>query len=140
MSNQLDTTRDRIRTLAKTARGSSGRLDVYDGKYGISFNTYANFESGKTWPRAATLRGIEEMLGWKTGSIDDAITSGMPANQITLAHMRGEAPFEAEVQLAGILTGDQLIRLATGRMTSDELRDIAASMDMGKVGPDDVED
>lgn len=139
MSNQLDTTHDRIRALAKTARGSSGRKGVYDEKFGISFNTYANFESGKTWPRAATLRGIEKMLGWKDGAIDEALSSGMPAGQITIAHMRGEAPFTAGAPLAGPLTADQLIRLATGEMGPDELRAIAASMEMGNVGPEDVE-
>lgn len=140
MSNQLDTTRDRIRALAKTARGSAGRKGVYDEKYGISFNTYANFESGKTWPRAATLRGIERMLGWMNGAIDEAIFSGMDPALISLAHMRGERPFEASTTTAGPLTTDQLIRLATGRMGPKELRDIAASMELGGIGPQDIED
>lgn len=139
MSNQLHTTQDRVRALAKTARGSSGRKDVWDEKFGISFNTYANFESGKTWPRSDTLRGIEKMLGWKDGAIDEALTSGMAAGQITLAHMRGELPFTVGAGMAGPLTAEQLVRLATGAMGPDELRAIAASMEMGHVGPEDVE-
>lgn len=139
MSNQLDTTRDRIRTLAKTARGSAGRKGVFDAKFGISFNTYANFESGKTWPRASTLRSIEQMLNWKDGAIDEAMAAGMEPALITMAHMRGERPFSADQTVAGPLTGDQLIRLATGHMGPDELRRIAASMELGGIGPSDIE-
>lgn len=91
MTNQLDTTQRRVRTLATLARGSRSRGEIIDGTT-LSLSTYTDFETGTRWPRAATLRRIEGALGWKSGIIDEVLALDLEPELIGLAHMRGQAP------------------------------------------------
>jgi transcriptional regulator with XRE-family HTH domain len=94
MSTQLNTTQRKIIALARLQRGNRTRKELFADEDRISFNTYANFESGNAWPRAANLRIIEDLLGWKQGVIDEALASDMPAGDLTLAHMHGSMSFD----------------------------------------------
>lgn len=91
MSNQLDTTQRRIRTLATLARGSRSRGEIIDGTT-LSLSTFTDFETGSRWPRAATLRRIESALGWKSGIVDEVIASGVQPELIGLEHLEGREP------------------------------------------------
>lgn len=140
MSNQLDTTRARIRGLAKTARGSRTQKDLFGETRGISLNAYASFEKGDTWPRAAGLRRIEEVLGWAQGSIDNAISSEMAPMLITQAHMRGEVPFSPPTAGLDRYTEEQLIQEIADRAAHRSRYGLAASRDLGGVEPDGIEE
>lgn len=88
MTNQLDTTQRRVRTLAILARGSRSRGEIIDGTT-LSLSTYTDFETGTRWPRSATLRRIESALGWKPGIIDEVTASDIEPDLIGLEHMKG---------------------------------------------------
>src|SRR5699024_7155687 len=95
MSNQLNATQRKIVSLAKLQRGSQTRVEFFGDEAGISFSTYANFESGTRWPRTGNLRVLEDMLGWKPGVIDEALSSSMDPGSITLSHMKGSKSFSS---------------------------------------------
>lgn len=104
----------RIRVLAKIERGGSSRRDFYgpDPHPGLSFNTYENFESGKNWPQEGTLRKIEELLGWATGSISEALASGLEPALITTEHMHGEKPFRSSpVELRNFADSELMLEM-----------------------------
>ncbi|MEZ2373083.1 hypothetical protein [Arthrobacter sp. RCC_34] len=88
MQTQLDSTRNRIRALAISARGTRTREQLIQDSP-VNMSTYADFETGKRWPRAVTLRRIEELLGWKSGVIDEAMASGIEPELLELEHMAG---------------------------------------------------
>lgn len=146
MNEQLDTTRNRIRTLAIVARGSRSREELIAGSP-VNLSTYSDFETGKRWPRAITLRRIEEMLGWKEGVIDEAVNSGINAELLELHHMRGTEPItEAPRGLRSYTTRELLQELTRRTVESQQAQestqdmwariergdlDLAASRDLG---------
>ena len=139
MNNQLEPTKAKIVALAKAARGSLSRRDMFGAEQGISFNTYANFESGQSWPRAAGLRRIESILGWKNGAIDEALASGVQPAHITEAHMRGDLPFTPPKSCVRELSDEELFQEVVRRLAVRDQYGLAASQDLGGIGKDDVE-
>lgn len=99
MSTQLNATQRKIIALAILQRGDRTRRELFGDEDRISFNTYANFESGSRWPRAGNLRVIEDLLGWKTGAIAEALASNIDPGEITLAHMNGVQSFSGRVSI-----------------------------------------
>lgn len=147
MTNQLDTTRDRVRALAIITRGSRSRGDVIDGT-DLSLSTYSDFETGARWPRAATLRRIEDALGWATGIIDEVLASGVEAELVGIEHMTGRAPLvntragirsytEAEIYAELMRrAAERNVNLQVTREMFESIErgdlDLAASRDLGK--------
>lgn len=146
MNEQLDTTRNRIRTLATVARGSRSREELIADSP-VNLSTYSDFETGKRWPRAITLRRIEEMLGWKAGVIDEALNSGIKAELLEMNHMLGAEPItEAPRGLRSYTTRELLQELTRRAIESQQAQEathdmfarieqsdlgLAASRDMG---------
>lgn len=139
MSNQLEPTQARIVALAKAERGTRTRREVFGSESGMSFNTYANFESGQSWPRSVSLRRIEAILGWKTGSIDEAMASGMEPALIQAEHMRGAEPFVTSSKSIREFSDSELAQEVSRRLGERARYDLAASHDLGGVGKDEVE-
>ncbi|MBM7847512.1 hypothetical protein [Arthrobacter roseus] len=138
MSNQVEPTRRRLIALARTERGSRTRNEVWAGIEGLAFNTYANFESGKSWPRSSSLRRIEEVLGWKTGAIDEALASDMEPALITVAHMRGSEPFVVSTSSIQGYSDSDLLHEMMRRAAARERYDLAASDELGGISKGDV--
>lgn len=92
MPTQLEPTRRQLVALAKQERGTKTREEFFGDFDGMSFNTYANFESGHNWPRTGTLRALERLLGWQAGIIDAVIALEVPPAMLTLDHMHGKIP------------------------------------------------
>lgn len=146
MVNQLNTTQQRVRTLATLARGTRSRGDVIEGTT-LSLSTYTDFETGTRWPRSATLRRIEKALGWKAGVIDEVLASGSEAELIGLEHLEGREPLidtprglrsytDAEMlsELSRRANERRMNSQATRAMFEDIERgdlDLAASRDLG---------
>lgn len=137
MENHLKATQERIVALARTERGQRTRQEVFGDEQDISFNSYANFESGSTWPRAATLRRIEAILGWVDGAIDSAMASGMEPATIQLSHMRGEEPFALPTGALQTFSEAELLQELARRAAQRERFGLAASDDLGGVGKHD---
>lgn len=137
MTTQLEATKKRIAVLARETRGVRTREDLL-GDSGVYMTTYADFENGDRWPRAATLRKLEAVLGWVDTSIDQALMSGMPAPLITTAHMRGDESWTAPVAPLRAYTDAELVqelaaRYAEREHTQDRNQakwDLAASRDL----------
>ena len=139
MNNQLEPTKAKIVALAKAARGSRSRKELFGNETGISFNTYANFESGQSWPRAAGLRRIEAILGWKNGAIDEALASGIEPAHITETHMRGDLPFTPPMSRARELSDQELFQEVVRRLSIRDQYGLAASDDLGGIGKGQLE-
>lgn len=139
MEKHLKATQARIVALARTERGARTRQQVFGDEHDMSFNSYANFESGMTWPRAATLRRIEAILGWKDGAIDEAQASAMEPATITLSHMRGEESFAPQTAALQTFTEAELIQELARRAAQRERYGLAASGDLGGVAKDETE-
>jgi hypothetical protein len=92
VQTQVDATRKQITLLAKRQRGAKTREEFFNGFEGISFNTYANFESGVAWPRHKTLSQLERLLGWQEGIIEEIEALEVDPATLTLAHMHGDEP------------------------------------------------
>lgn len=114
MNEQLDTTRNRIRTLATVGRGSRSREELIADSP-VNLSTYSDFETGKRWPRAITLRRIEEILGWKGGVIDEALNSGMEPELMMLGHMKGAEPISESPRGLRSYTDRELLQELTRR-------------------------
>lgn len=135
MNAQLDTTRNRVRALALISRGTKSREELLEGS-GISLSTYTDFETGKRWPRAVTLRRIEEVLGWKNGAIDEFIASGMEPSLVGAEHMRGETPFQAPATGLRAYTDAEMLqelarRAAERGEAAERTRDMFADIERG---------
>lgn len=139
MSNQLEPTRARIIALAKAVRGSRTRREVFGNESELSFNTYANFESGQSWPRSSSLRRIEAILGWKNGAIDEALASGMEPALIQVEHMRGKGTFTRPNPSIRVFSESELAQELARRIAERERYGLAASHELGGVGKDEVE-
>lgn len=139
MSNQLEPTRSRVVALAKAERGSRTRHQVFGDEDEMSFNTYANFESGHSWPRSASLRRIEAILGWKPGAIDEALASEIEPALIELEHMRGNKPFMIPTGSIREYSDAELLQEMMRRTAERERYGLAASGDLGGVGKDEIE-
>lgn len=139
MSNQLEPTRARIVALAKAVRGSRTRREVFGDEAELSFNTYANFESGQSWPRSSSLRRIEAILGWKNGSIDEALASGIEPALIQAEHMCGKEPFTMPNPSIRVFSESELAQELARRIAERERYGLAASHELGGVGKDEVE-
>lgn len=139
MSNQLEPTQARIVALAKAERGTRTRREVFGSEAGMSFNTYANFESGQSWPRSVSLRRIEAILGWKAGAIDEAMASSMEPALIQAEHMRGTEPFAVISKSIQQFTESELAQELSRRIAERERYGLAASHELGGVGKDEVE-
>lgn len=146
MNEQLDTTRNRVRTLATIARGGRSREELIADSP-VNLSTYSDFETGKRWPRAITLRRIEEILGWKSGSIDEVVNSGLSAELIEMDHLRGTLPITEAPRGLRAYTTRELLQELTRRTLEDQQAqeetaamfarleredlDLAASRDLG---------
>src|SRR5690625_3284284 len=146
MSNQLSATQRKIVTLAKIERGSATRQDFFGDESHISFDTYSNLETGSHWPRQGKLRVIEELLSWKPGVIDEALTSCLAAGDLTLDHMRGKRSFGARMSIQDF-TNQEFFADLTRRVK--EIEDLVykldtytldASDDLGGSAPDQIEE
>lgn len=147
MSTQLNATRDAIRHLSTRERGDRSRQEVHGGSDKVGINTYADFESGKRWPRAKSLRGIESILGWKQGAIDEALASGLAPGDLGLAHMRGEKSFTSTKAKIQDFSNEEFFADLPRRLKEIEnlvhkleTYTFAASDDLGGVAPDQIED
>ena len=149
MSTQQDTTRRVIVYLATLERGERTRQEVHNGSDQVGINTYADFESGKRWPRSKSLRGIEHILGWKLGIIDQVLASGVDPNSLELAHMRGQKSLgESKVSIQDFSDAEYFEDLPRRIRSLEQLRKtvsqdqytVAASQDLGGVELDQIED
>lgn len=112
MENLESLLKTRIRTLAKIERGQRTRKEMYGDGHGVSFNTYENFEMGKNWPQATSLRKIEHLLGWNNGVIDEALEAGLEPAQLTLDHMHGIKQFRhAPAELRGFADSELMLEM-----------------------------
>lgn len=109
MKDELNATQKKIIALARRERGGRTREQFFGNFHGISFNTYVNFESGSTWPRARTTRQLENLLGWQDGIIDDVMASDLSPAEITLSHMRGHDGPDPATGIA-VYSTEELIR------------------------------
>lgn len=147
MNEQLDTTRNRIRTLAIVARGSRSREELIADSP-VNLSTYSDFETGRRWPRSITLRRIEKILDWKPGSIDEAVSSGIKAELLEMSHLRGGQPITEAPRGLRSYTTRELLQELTRRSIEDQQAqeetsemfsrleredlDLAASRDLGR--------
>lgn len=122
-------------------------MEFFGDEDRISFGTYANFESGKTWPHSGNLRVIEELLGWKRGIIDDVLVGDTAATALTLSHMHG-GPVE-DGQRLSIQDFSNAEFFADLPRRVKEIEDLvhkletytlAASDNLGGIAPDQIED
>src|SRR5690625_3241107 len=146
MSNQLNATQRKIIALAKLERGSRSRKEFFGTESRISFNTYANFESGNRWPRTGNLRVIEGVLGWKPGIIDEVTASNVAAGRLTLAHMHGVQSLGGKVSIQDFSNAEFFADLPRRLKEVESLvhklenYTLAASDDLGGVDFDQIED
>lgn len=138
MPTQVDATRRQIIALAKRERGTRTRDELLAGFDGMAPNTYANFESGKAWPRSTTLRQIERLMGWQDGIIDVVMESGMEPTMLTLRHMHGDEPIVApDEDLTSKPT--TILTLEINQRMAEIQRRLAASEGGGSgIAPDDL--
>ena len=125
--------------MAKVERGTRTRNQVFGDESELAFNTYANFETGASWPRGASLRRIERLLGWKAGAIEEALASGLDPALIDLPHMRGERPFVLPSRDIRVFSDEEIYREAMRRHAESEGYGLAASNDLGGAPRNDDE-
>lgn len=118
MAQNLTGLQRRIIALARHERGDRTREELFGTFNGISPNTYANFETGRRWPRARTARQIESLLGWQGGIIEDVIASGIDPDSLTLEHMRGSARLGPATGIA-VYSTEELIAELLRRQSGD---------------------
>lgn len=146
MSTRLNTTQNKIIGLARLQRGSQSRKDFFGNETRISYNTYANFESGSTWPRSGNMRVIEDVLGWKPGVIDEAVSSGIAPGSLTLAHMHGQKSFGGRTSIQDFSNEEffadlpRRLKEVEGLLHKLETYTLAASDDLGGIAPDQIEE
>ncbi|NKG21049.1 hypothetical protein [Paeniglutamicibacter terrestris] len=110
--SKLDTTQSRIAELARLERGRRSRDTMVAGE-DLHRSVYQDFEAGNRWPRSATLTKIESVLGWPDGIIEAVCKSGIPADRLSLGHMRGELALTPGAnKLSGFTTPELLQELA----------------------------
>lgn len=148
MKNQVDVVRQRITALAEMERGGRTREAMFGDYEGISFNSYVNFASGKTWPRARTLRHIERVLGWKPGVIDEVVSLGVDPKELTLDRLRGRQELAAKTAIQDFSNEEYFADLPRRIRELEQLVEhsqtsywaLAASNSLGGVEPDQLED
>lgn len=113
---------------------------MFENEAEMSFNTYANFESGHSWPRSSSLRRIEAILGWKAGAIDEALASEMEPALIELDHMRGLRPFMVPTGSIREYSDTELLQEMMRRAATRERYGLAASDDLGGIESHEVGD
>ena len=139
MQTQVDATRKQITVLAKRQRGAKTREEFFDGFEGISFNTYANFESGAAWPRHKTLTQIERLLGWQEGIIEQIEALEIDPATLTLAHMHGEEPLAPPASsLSEYRYEEILAELARRNAEAEKWRLAASRGGEDGIGPEDL--
>jgi len=138
VQTQVDATRKQITLLAMRQRGAKTREEFFDGFEGISFNTYANFESGAAWPRHKTLSQLERLLGWQEGIIEQIQALDIDPTTLTLAHMHGEKPLAPPASSLSEYPYDEILaELARRNAEAERWRLAASHGGEDGIGPED---
>lgn len=148
MSNQLGALWPRIVSLAEAERGDRTCEAMFGDYQGISFNSYVNFASGKTWPRARILRHIERILGWKPGIIDEVLAIGVDPSALTLDHLRSHQRLAVKTAIQNFSNEEYFADMPHRIRELEHLVEeskrshwaLAASDSLGGVEPDQLEE
>jgi len=107
--------RRRLGQLAKQRREQLGLARIPFAKHaGMYEQAVMQFEFAQRWPRTATLRKLEDALGWKPFVTEDILSSSRRASTIELADLDNPGVVQPEpgsIPLAGVSTADLLAEL-----------------------------
>lgn len=115
MTTKREATKYLGRLISEGLQNAGLTQEVAAGKLGTSRRSVSNWAAGDAWPNAKTRAQLEQILGWKEGSLQEALAAslgehGVPLMTFTDSYMRGSGSSETWPQASTEALVSELLR------------------------------